>query len=616
MPPSGVDASPKPSPPRPMVDFCSGASFAALNEVIEQFDNQDRHEFDDQMALEVHSMKEHLFTLLSKIQAIDGRLPGQNEYLLLSGSARDGTVDLEIQTPSPSPEPDEVIDDRIAEEQDLVETNQTEPVQEPESNVDLLSEELKETNLENGVTDDTPEESRASTEILSDTNVEPVPTGDQVEQTVVEDKLTEPTNQNQAVNNQSETNLSHSEEPHPLDKDQNHDKLLLTRGQDFDLDYTLLVPVLKAHERQQLDLKGCEAGETTVPIDPIQDPQNYHKWGDCIQNETLSALRVWNWFLYCLEKITCDARQEERKGRPRILLAAPSGCPKRSFSLILMAGGTRILYDLVPCISFRGWPQIAAAWLQETGRFWQRAGLPHSEAAGAFHLLPGRGRNGSDWRFCFARSEVQLKKLVPAPFMKVFYCWRSVLGRALSRQRQVLRPYALRAIFFWACDRVKNSYLSREDQMPAFFCGLIDDVLQALLSRSCPSYFLPQINLLDKTDDTTILSLAQIILMVRSDPVEQIRNVLEQVAAARGLTQVHNEQSYGKKRVISGIDSSGAALYTHVRNQDDPRQEQSQESLAERVKRMVAENKGSSISVFINPNDVSRAHFRVDSKFT
>jgi len=34
--------------------------------------------------------------------------------------------------------------------------------------------------------------------------------------------------------------------------------------------------------------------------------------------------------------------------------------------------------------------------------------------------------------------------------------------------------------------------------------------------------------------------------MVRSDPVEQIRNVLEQVAAARGLTQVHNEQSYGK----------------------------------------------------------------------
>ena len=44
---------------------------------------------------------------------------------------------------------DEVIDDRIAEEQDLVEANQIEPVQEPESNVDLLTEELKAANLEN-----------------------------------------------------------------------------------------------------------------------------------------------------------------------------------------------------------------------------------------------------------------------------------------------------------------------------------------------------------------------------------------------------------------------------------------------------------------------------------
>ena len=111
-------------------------------------------------------------------------------------------------------------------------------------------------------------------------------------------------------------------------------------------DYTLLVPVLRAHERQQLDLKGCEAGESTVPIDQLQDPQNYHKWADCITgpSSTLSgerpyscsetyflAIRVWNWFVSCLEKITEDARAEEKKGRPRILLAAPSGCPKVSF---------------------------------------------------------------------------------------------------------------------------------------------------------------------------------------------------------------------------------------------------------------------------------------------
>ena len=42
---------------------------------------------------------------LSKTSYLLIMFSGQNEYLLLSGSARDGTVDLEIQTPSPSPEP-------------------------------------------------------------------------------------------------------------------------------------------------------------------------------------------------------------------------------------------------------------------------------------------------------------------------------------------------------------------------------------------------------------------------------------------------------------------------------------------------------------------------------
>jgi len=37
-----------------------------LNKLINIFDDYDRHEFDDQMALEVHSMKEHIFNILGK----------------------------------------------------------------------------------------------------------------------------------------------------------------------------------------------------------------------------------------------------------------------------------------------------------------------------------------------------------------------------------------------------------------------------------------------------------------------------------------------------------------------------------------------------------------------
>ena len=92
----------------------------------------------------------------------------------------------------------------------------------------------------------------------------------------------------------------------PLDFDQDFDKLVLTRGQDFDLDYTLLglfqyfirfiyvflVPVMRANERQQLDLKGCQPGESIVPIDMLNDPDNHRLWQDSLITEPSGQQRL------------------------------------------------------------------------------------------------------------------------------------------------------------------------------------------------------------------------------------------------------------------------------------------------------------------------------------
>ena len=43
----------------------------SLNRLINIFDDYDRHEFDDQMALEVHSMKEHIFNILGRYSTIN-----------------------------------------------------------------------------------------------------------------------------------------------------------------------------------------------------------------------------------------------------------------------------------------------------------------------------------------------------------------------------------------------------------------------------------------------------------------------------------------------------------------------------------------------------------------
>ena len=111
------------------------------------------------------------------------------------------------------------------------------------SNVDLLSQELEDKI-------DVSEPSERSTEEpelerSSELN-ESVPAPEVESQSKHEEPIVDSTN--------GEGHISNG--PNVLDQDTNYQKLLLTRGQDFDLDYTLLVPVLRAHERQQLDLKG------------------------------------------------------------------------------------------------------------------------------------------------------------------------------------------------------------------------------------------------------------------------------------------------------------------------------------------------------------------------
>ena len=73
-------------------------------------------------------------------------LENEQQTLLLSGSARDGTVDLEIQSPTLTPEPPPMIDPAAA-----VDEQEVEEIKEEPSNVDLLLTELEKVDV-NGET--------------------------------------------------------------------------------------------------------------------------------------------------------------------------------------------------------------------------------------------------------------------------------------------------------------------------------------------------------------------------------------------------------------------------------------------------------------------------------
>lgn len=80
----------------------------------------------------------------------------------------------------------------------------------------------------------------------------------------------------------------------------------------------------------------------------------------------------------------------------------------------LQAGSSRVLYDLLPVVSFRGWPAVAQGWLT-ANHFWDGK-ITEEEAISGFYLLPCcsplGGRPDREWRLAFSRSEVRRRHAV------------------------------------------------------------------------------------------------------------------------------------------------------------------------------------------------------------
>lgn len=108
--------------------------------------------------------------------------------------------------------------------------------------------------------------------------------------------------------------------------------------------------------------------------------------------------------------------------------------------------------------------------------------------------------------------------------------------------------------------------------------------------------------MLEHLTDSAALLVARKLAHLRSDPAEHLRAALEQAQQACQL-----------KREAAGAGSNGHGISSpsHGYGAGSPQDDR----LAQRLQQLVTENPGKSISVFLNPDDVTRPHFRIDDKF-
>ncbi|XP_069071686.1 transmembrane protein 102 [Pleurodeles waltl] len=479
---SGTAANSKPAPARPLtdLDFRSAARIEDLNKLVQEFGKHEMRDYDDQRALEVHSAKDFIFSMLGLVQKLDHRLPVANEYLLLSGGIREGVLDMD---------PDQLGD--------------------------------------------------------------------------------------------------------------------YARGTEYDLDFTLLVPALKLHDRNQpvtLDMRQSSPCHTWLSLH-LFDAAVIERWRElCCEEEMdprgsgalyFSPTKVADWFFRSVASVLEDIRQNPQRGMPRAVRAEQNG---QLTTVILTAGSSRILYDLVPVVSFKGWPAVAQGWLSEN-HFWDGK-ITEEEVIGGFYLVPSCSRGGlatHEWRLAFSRSEVQLKKCIPTSLLQAFQACKAIIVKLLSRPRAI-SPYHLRTIMLWACDRLPTSYLLEPQNTAHFLLGLVDDLNYCLLNKCCPNFFLPQCNMFEHLSDETAMLLARKLSSVRAEPAEHLSTAIEHAKAASKL--------HGAGVLPADLAAEGAAPIMAEEN-----------GLARKIKQLVTENQGKSISVYLNPDDVTRPHFRINDKF-
>uniref|UniRef100_A0A8C1Q7N8 Mab-21 domain containing 2 n=1 Tax=Cyprinus carpio TaxID=7962 RepID=A0A8C1Q7N8_CYPCA len=315
-------------------------------------------------------------------------------------------------------------------------------------------------------------------------------------------------------------------------------------------------------------------------------------------NLCFSPTLVADWFYESISMVLAEIQKKPQRGVPRVEKVERNATV---ISIILGVGGSRMLYDVVPVVSFKGWPAVAQSWLMEN-HFWDGK-ITEEEVISGFYLLPAcssTGQKENEWRLSFARSEVQLKKCISASLMQAYQACKALIIKLLSRPKAI-SPYHLRSLMLWACDRLPHTYLAQEDYAAHFLLGLIDDLQHCLVNKTCPNYFIPQCNMLEHLSDDAAMLHARKLSSVRSDPAEHLRSAIEHAKAASRLTHELQWRG-GSSNLSSPLSDTGA-------------DQQPDDRLAKKLQQLVTENPGKSISVFINPDDVTRPHFRIDDKF-
>lgn len=190
-----------------------------------------------------------------------------------------------------------------------------------------------------------------------------------------------------------------------------------------------------------------------------------------------------------------------------------------------------ISIDEVEAVICRFWPMQADEWRERrTLSGWPDENLKERVIRGGCHLVSkphfSNPQDETVWRFSFSQAELILIHSWNDVQKYVYHLLR-IIKRQVSKncakeELGAFGNYLFKTLMFWACEEKPEEFW-KEDQIETSVGELLCSVVECLIERKCPQYFIPDNNILGCSDDVDYVDIIDLLLAYDCGKIRQLR---------------------------------------------------------------------------------------------
>src|SRR6218665_2980771 len=166
---------------------------------------------------------------------------------------------------------------------------------------------------------------------------------------------------------------------------------------------------------------------------------------------------------------------------------------------------TEFNVDFVYAVLCPYWPPEADEWrIRKRINGWPTTDLIDKIVADGCHLVPkshhSNPNDDTSWRFSFSQAELLLISSWNEVQNYIYHVLRllksDVIAKCGGEKKTFLCTYYFKTLMLWACEEKPSSFWS-EDQIEEAIEELLLQMIQWLIDRNCPNYFIRENNMID-----------------------------------------------------------------------------------------------------------------------